>query len=520
MRVLLVTGRLAESTVRKVAEKLEEVDVTVLPISVAAFITPEYAAANLMEDPPVDYDLILFPGTIRGDVSPVEIATGIPTYKGPDYPNEISTVLESLDEIKLSKTHSASELLHTSKKEKAQVELQNIKENWREIYEEHGGYLLGDGERQLVYGAHFPMRVIAEIVNAPTLDISAVSNRAKYYQSMGADVIDIGMIAGKPDPKKVTELITTVQSSVNIPVSIDTLDPSEIKAAVEADVDLVLSIDAGNMEACAPYLQDIPVVVLPTNLRDGYFPHSAEERVNKLLDNLTMASELGIKNVIADPVLEPAVKPGLIESLRAYQLFRLIDSATPVLFGLGNVTELIDADSVGVNGLLGALASEVNADLLFVPEYSVKAQGSVSEVVTASQMMYLANKYGTPPKDLGVDLLRLKEKRITEKPYYSEFEENVKVMGGSLGEFVLDKKGWFVIRIDREDHKICATHYSGVNKPDVIVKGRTAREIYVTILNQDLVSRMDHAAYLGKELTKAELALQLNRSYIQDSPLF
>ena len=51
MRVLLVTGRLAEPTVRKVAEKLEEVDVTVLPISVAAFITPEYAAENLMEDP-------------------------------------------------------------------------------------------------------------------------------------------------------------------------------------------------------------------------------------------------------------------------------------------------------------------------------------------------------------------------------------------------------------------------------------------------------------------------------------
>jgi len=520
MRVLLITGRLSESTVRRAVAKYNEIDVIALPISVAAFITPESAVSHLMKDPPVDYDLILLPGTIRGDVSSVEVATGISTFKGPDHPSEIPQVLELLGEIKLSKTHSASEFLYTSRTEKAYAELQNIEENWREIYKERSGHLLGSGERLLCYGAHFPMRVIAEIVNAPTLDLSAVIDRAKYYQSMGAHIIDIGMIAGKPDPEKVNELVTSVQSSVNVPVSIDTLDPSEIKAAVDAGVDLVLSVDEGNMETCAPYLQDVTVVVLPTNLSEGYFPCSVEERINKLLNNLEMASELGIKNVIADPVLEPAIKPGLLESLRAYQLFRIIDSATPVLFGLGNVTELIDADSTGVNGLLGALASEVNADLLFVPEYSVKARGSVAEVVAASKMMYLAKRYDRPPKDLGVDLLRLKEKRITEKPYYSEVEEKARVIQAHDGVFVLDKKGWFVIRVDRENLQICAIHYSGVNKPDVVIKGETAGMIYSTIIEQGLVERMDHVAYLGKELAKAELALQLNRSYIQDSPLF
>jgi hypothetical protein len=50
--------------------------------------------------------------------------------------------------------------------------------------------------------------------------------------------------------------------------------------------------------------------------------------------------------------------------------------------------------------------------------------------------------------------------------------------------------------------------------------GNTAVEISTAILERKLVSRMDHAAYLGRELLKAELALQTGRPYIQGSPLF
>jgi hypothetical protein len=50
----------------------------------------------------------------------------------------------------------------------------------------------------------------------------------------------------------------------------------------------------------------------------------------------------------------------------------------------------------------------------------------------------------------------------------------------------------------------------------VSIVGKTAREIMDTILKMELVSRMEHAAYLGQELKKAELALRLGRSYAQD----
>jgi len=359
-------------------------------------------------------------------------------------------------------------------------------------------------------------------VNAPTLDVETIRKRARYYEAEGADIIDIGMLAGKPKPDVVESIVRAVRSEVNKPISIDTLEPSEIKSAIEAGVDLVLSIDRGNMEEVAPYVSNVPVVLLPSNIKEGVLPKGAEERVALLEENIRSAEALGIEKIIADLVLEPAVKPGLMESLRAYQIFQGMDEETPVLFGLGNVTELIDVDSTGVNGLLTALASEVGANLLFVPEYSPKARGSVREVAMASKMMFLAKRRDAPPKDLGMDLLVLKEKTWTELPYDSSIEKVVEVLDAPVeGEYVPDRTGWFKVQIDREKEMIVVTHFpKGQQAPDFIVRGRDVRDIYMTLIRRGLVSMLDHAAYLGRELNKAELALLLGRSYDQDESLF
>jgi dihydropteroate synthase len=44
--------------------------------------------------------------------------------------------------------------------------------------------------------------------------------------------------------------------------------------------------------------------------------------------------------------------------------------------------------------------------------------------------------------------------------------------------------------------------------------------VYQTIIREKLITKLDHAAYLGKELEKAAIALNLGRSYVQDEPLF
>jgi len=52
------------------------------------------------------------------------------------------------------------------------------------------------------------------------------------------------------------------------------------------------------------------------------------------------------------------------------------------------------------------------------------------------------------------------------------------------------------------------------------LKGKTAESIYVEIMELGLVTRLDHAAYLGRELAKAEVALRTGKEYVQDDFLF
>jgi len=48
------------------------------------------------------------------------------------------------------------------------------------------------------------------------------------------------------------------------------------------------------------------------------------------------------------------------------------------------------------------------------------------------------------------------------------------------------------------------------------VVGKTAAAVMDTLIDRGLVSRLEHAGYLGRELKKAEIALKFNRSYSQD----
>ena len=78
----------------------------------------------------------------------------------------------------------------------------------------------------------------------------------------------------------------------------------------------------------------------------------------------------------------------------------------------------------------------------------------------------------------------------------------------------LDKAGYFVINI--EDGVLLLEHYSYKEKLIRIIEGQDARSIYLTLIRNGWVSKLDHAAYLGKELTKAELSLKHKFDYLQD----
>lgn len=80
----------------------------------------------------------------------------------------------------------------------------------------------------------------------------------------------------------------------------------------------------------------------------------------------------------------------------------------------------------------------------------------------------------------------------------------------------LDKAGYFVIVPKADKNIILVEHYSYTNQLLRIVKGEDARNIYWTIIDNGWVTELSHAAYLGKELTKAEMSIKLGFKYIQD----
>ena len=177
----------------------------------------------------------------------------------------------------------------------------------------------------------------------------------------------------------------------------------------------------------------------------------------------------------------------------------------PLFFGAGNVVELIDADSVGANALLAGMAQEVGASIIFTSEHSDKTHGSIREMRRATEMMLLTRDCPYP-KDLGIDLLVLKEKRRRREPPVEY--ETITTAKKMPDEITYDPKGNF--RIGIEGEQIVAVIHGKA------VMGKRWQDMLFTILSHGDVSLLDHAGYLGRELYKAELAIRYGRSFEQD----
>ncbi|HID74333.1 MAG TPA: DUF4346 domain-containing protein [Thermoplasmata archaeon] len=93
-------------------------------------------------------------------------------------------------------------------------------------------------------------------------------------------------------------------------------------------------------------------------------------------------------------------------------------------------------------------------------------------------------------------------------------------------KMVFDEKGFFVVFL--RDGEIVAEHYQNVTHSsetvktgtlDCIVVGKSALAMCHTIVREDLISRLEHAAYIGRELQKAEIAVRYGLDYVQDELL-
>jgi dihydropteroate synthase-like protein len=524
MKVLLVTGQSAERVLSESAAQQKKVQflVKALPVPIAAMLTPNQIAEELKHEDLSGFDLVIVPGMVRGDISKIEQVVKVPVVKGTRYASDALPMLEVLESVKLSKTQPADSILSEHLRSRNAVILEDGERQDRQATERPWNVVIGKGvTKTLPVGRDFPMRVMAEILDAPTLGDEEILRKAKHYVESGARIIDVGMLAGDARPDDARRAVSLLKHKLAVPISIDTLNPEEIETALLSGVDMVLSLNSQNIDKIN-YPADsrgATVVVIAERGR------TAEEKVASLEENTRSATEVGFKKIIADPVMDPPIFPGIVTSIVASRLFSDKNPDVPLMAGVGNITELIDADSIGVNAIMAGIGQELGMSLLLTTEGSTKTEGAVKELATACDMMYLAKRRKTPPKDLGVSLLKLKEKRRREIPYNATIEarrKGLRILNAKKGlEPEVDPKGFFKVNVDRDDNKIVVSHFhEGRDEADTIVKGSEPMAIRDTLNTLDLVSSLEHAYYLGVEVQKACTASRINRSYYQDEELF
>jgi dihydropteroate synthase-like protein len=444
-----VTGRLAEHSLRAVVGQLAQrigfdYTIDVLPITVAALMTPEWIARHIRIG--IQPSRVVIPGYCEGVLTPIGEAAGAPVERGP--------------------------------------------RDLRQL-EEFFGQRRGPPPE---YG-RYDIEIVAEINHAPRQELSGILRQARELKAAGADVIDVGCDPGEPW-SAAGECVRALKEEGHR-VSIDSLEPDEIEPAVRAGAELVLSVNSTNREAARDW--GCEVVVIPDD-----FP-----TLGGLDETVELLAAAGVPLRI-DPVIEP-IGCGFAASLRRYLNVRSRYPDAEMLMGIGNLTELTDADSVGINALLLGFCQEVGIRSVLTTQVINWAQTSVRECDLARRLVYYAVSQRIPPKHIEPRLVTLRDPKLVE-----------------FGEEQLDQ---LAARIKDTNYRL----FAEAGKIHLVGAGLHLAErdpflLFERLINPGFGGAADrhqppmnvdasHAFYLGYEMAKAAIALTLGKQYCQDEAL-
>jgi len=467
-----------------------------------------------------EYNLILLPGFIQWDTTKLEEEKSIEIKKGPEFASDLPMILKHIDSVKLSNKTAANRVLEIS----GEQDYEEIVKQQINIAKENLGlhtFYINEHTSNIIIGNNLPPPIIAEIVNCPEKSNDAIIRKVNHYIESGADIIDIGCVANKPYPERIKEIVNLIRNNFNVLISIDSMEKTEILSAVDEGVDLILSLDLGNYKDFLHLPRAIPIVILPTNIKAAYFPKEPEIRVKNLFKLTQELKQNGFKKLIADPLLESPINPGICNSLEAYFLYKKQvvkkenkDMELPLFFGISNVVELMDIDSVGINGLLASIAVELDMGILFTVEHSTKLMEGVRELKESVKLNYISKYKKTPPINQGINVFKAKGKTSQTLPEFDTSDiTNVKEY--ALG-YVPDIKGYFKFYVNHYTKEIYILFFSN---EDILLKtliGNNAEALSKKVLELNLTTNLQHINYVGRELTKAEMCLNYGKPFIQD----
>jgi dihydropteroate synthase len=323
--------------------------------------------------------------------------------------------------------------------------------------------------------------VFAEIVDAPTLTVAAIEARARAFAADGADVIDLGCLPATPFPH-LEEAIAHLRS-IGFKVSADSFDTEELVRAGRAGADYLLSLREDTLWV-ADEVGSTPVLI----------PGEAKDLAS--LERAVAALERRGRPYLADAILDP-IHFGFTDSIARYHALRQSCPGAPIMMGVGNVTELTHADTIGMNALLFGIASELRLAAVLVVQVSEHARSVVREADVARRIMYAARSESALPKDYSPALLALHEKRpFPQTP--ADIDELAAAVRDPSFRVMLAEDGMHVF--NRDGH-------------------HRAADPFVLWPLLGLGHDAAHAFYLGVELARAQIAWQLGKRYAQDSEL-
>ncbi len=343
----------------------------------------------------------------------------------------------------------------------------------------------GKRQRDASYGQH-SIEIIAEINHAARLTPQELLDTAQQLVADGADIIDLGCTPGVR-----WQLVgDAVQRLVdlNLRVSIDSFDSWEVSRACRAGAELVLSVNSSNCAAAVDW--NTPVVVIPD-------VPGEEKNFHETIDFLSQRDIL----FRIDPILEP-LGCGFTDSLLRYARCRREYPAAAMMMGIGNITELTDVDSSGVNTLLIGICQELRVGSVLTTQVINWARSSVRECDLARRLMHFAVAQRIPPKHLEPLLVMLRD------PQVHQFSQ---AMLDSLAAGVRDNN----IRLSNSDGEIHAVSANvHVSDADPF---KTMEHLLASTVGDSI--NVEHAFYLGFEMAKALTANTLGKQYEQDQPL-
>lgn len=435
-----VTGKLAEHAVRAIVEEVAqrvgfEFSIEVLPITVAALMTPKWLLRHVQVPP--NAARVIVPGYLAEHVNELTQALQREVVAGP---RDIRDLPEFFGK-KRSRDATLDE---------------------------------------------YRIEIIAEINHAPRLSREAILQSALALKSEGADIIDIGCDPAYEWPE-VADVVKALRDQ-GLRISIDSFNVNEVTRACKSGAELVLSVNSHNRDAAIDW--GCEVVVIPDTPTE-------EKKFSETIEFLS-ARDVPLR---LDPILEP-IGCGFAQSLARYVRYRERYPDARMMMGIGNITELTDADSAAINVVLLGFCEELRIESVLTTQVINWARSSVRECDLARRMVHYAVRNHIPPKHIQTKLVMLRDEKLKRFPVETFAE---------LAKTIRDRN----IRIFAQDGQLHVVS-TGVN-----VAGRDPFEVMQQLLDSPIGPTIDasHAFYLGFELSKAATALTLGKQYEQDVAL-